>query len=131
LAFAPVSDPPMVGIGGRPIRLVRRGMRTGQTLFPLGIELGISRVRIWKELLATRAQILNIRLDLWPKLLAFSFVSKKVKTKMRVLVDKWVYWVWVWFYPKSIIFFMVFNFLKPYPPNDPTQPTLLNFFGWV
>jgi len=31
-------------------------MRIGQTLFPLRIELGIPRVRPWKELLATRAQ---------------------------------------------------------------------------
>jgi hypothetical protein len=33
-----------------------RGMRTGQALFPLGIEPGIPRVRPWKELLATGAQ---------------------------------------------------------------------------
>jgi len=31
-------------------------MRTGQTLFPLGIEPGIPRVRPWNELLATKAQ---------------------------------------------------------------------------
>jgi hypothetical protein len=31
-------------------------MRTGQALFPLGIEPGIPRVRPWKELLATGAQ---------------------------------------------------------------------------
>jgi len=31
--------------GGRLIWLVRRGMRTGQALFPLGIEPGISRIR--------------------------------------------------------------------------------------
>jgi len=31
-------------------------MRTGQALFPLGIELGIPWVRPWKELLATAAQ---------------------------------------------------------------------------
>jgi len=42
--------------GGRLIRLVRRGMRTGQALFPLGIEPGIPQVRPWKELLATGAQ---------------------------------------------------------------------------
>ena len=42
--------------GGRLIRLVRRGMRTGQTLFLQGIEPGISRVRPWKELLVTGAQ---------------------------------------------------------------------------
>jgi hypothetical protein len=35
---------------------VRRGMRTGQALFPLGIEPGIPRARPWKELLATGAQ---------------------------------------------------------------------------
>ena len=42
--------------GGRLIQLMRRGMRIGQTLFPLGIEPGIPRVRPWKELLATGAQ---------------------------------------------------------------------------
>jgi hypothetical protein len=42
--------------GGRLIRLVRRGMRTVQALFPLGIEPGIPQVRPWKELLATGAQ---------------------------------------------------------------------------
>jgi len=31
-------------------------MRTGQVLFPLGIERGIPRVRPWKELLATGAK---------------------------------------------------------------------------
>jgi len=31
-------------------------MRTGQALFPLGIEPGIPQVRPWKELFATRAQ---------------------------------------------------------------------------
>ena len=35
---------------------MRRGMHTGQALFPLGIEPGIPRVRSWKELLATGAQ---------------------------------------------------------------------------
>jgi len=35
---------------------MRRGMRTGQTLFPLRIEPGIPQVRPWKELLATGAQ---------------------------------------------------------------------------
>nr|ABN08011.1 hypothetical protein MtrDRAFT_AC154113g7v2 [Medicago truncatula] len=35
---------------------MRRGMRTGQTLFPLRIEPGIFRVRPWKELLAIGAQ---------------------------------------------------------------------------
>jgi len=39
--------------GGLLIRLVRRGMHTGQALFFLGIEPGIPRVRSWKELLAT------------------------------------------------------------------------------
>jgi len=42
--------------GGQLIRLMCRGMRIGQALFPLGIELGIPRVRPWKELLATGAQ---------------------------------------------------------------------------
>jgi hypothetical protein len=42
--------------GWRLIRLVRRGMRTGQVLFPLEIEPGIPWVRPWKELLATGAQ---------------------------------------------------------------------------
>jgi hypothetical protein len=42
--------------GGRLIRLMRRGMHTGQALFPLGIEPGIPRVHPWKELLATGAQ---------------------------------------------------------------------------
>ena len=42
--------------GGRLIRLVRRGMRTGQELFPLGFEPSIPRVCPWKELLATGAQ---------------------------------------------------------------------------
>jgi len=35
---------------------MRRGMRTGQALFPLGIEPGIPRVRPWTEILATGAQ---------------------------------------------------------------------------
>jgi len=35
---------------------MRRGTRTGQTLFPLRIKPGIPRVRPWKELLATGAQ---------------------------------------------------------------------------
>jgi len=42
--------------GWRLIRLMRKGMRTGQALFPLGIEPVIPRVRLWKELLATGAQ---------------------------------------------------------------------------
>jgi len=42
--------------GGRLIRLIRRGMHTGQVLFLLGIEPGISRVPPWKELLATGVQ---------------------------------------------------------------------------
>jgi len=42
---------------------MRRGMRTGQVLFPLGIEPGIPRVRPWKELLATEAHA--IWLILW------------------------------------------------------------------
>jgi hypothetical protein len=33
----------------RLIRLVRRGMRIGQALFPLEIEPGIPRIRHWKE----------------------------------------------------------------------------------
>jgi len=47
--------------GGRLIRLVRRGMHTGQELFPLGFESGIPRVRPLKELLVTGAQGLNER----------------------------------------------------------------------
>jgi hypothetical protein len=35
---------------------VRRGMRTDQALFPLGIEPGIPWIRPWKELFATEAQ---------------------------------------------------------------------------
>ena len=31
--------------GGRLIWLMRRGMRTGQVLFPLGIEIGIPQIR--------------------------------------------------------------------------------------
>jgi len=42
--------------GGWLTQFIRRGMRTGQALFPLTIEPGISRVRPWKELLATEAQ---------------------------------------------------------------------------
>lgn len=42
--------------GGRLIRLMRRGMCTGQALFPLEIEPGIPQVRPWNELLATGAQ---------------------------------------------------------------------------
>jgi hypothetical protein len=42
--------------GERLIRLARRGMRTGQALFPLRIESGIPRVRTWKKLLVTGAQ---------------------------------------------------------------------------
>ena len=38
------------------IRLMRRGMRAGQALFPLGIEPGILQVCPWKELLTTRVQ---------------------------------------------------------------------------
>ena len=41
--------------GERLIRLVRRGMRIGQALFP-GIEPDIPQVRPWKELIATGAQ---------------------------------------------------------------------------
>jgi len=33
-----------------------RDMRTGQTLFSLRIELGISQVCLWKEFLVTGAQ---------------------------------------------------------------------------
>jgi len=47
--------------GGRLIRLVCRDMRTGQTLFPLGIEPGIPQVRPWKELLATGAQAVGTK----------------------------------------------------------------------
>ncbi|KEH18498.1 transmembrane protein, putative [Medicago truncatula] len=43
---------------GRKIRLVRRGMHTSQTLFPL-IELDIPQIRPWKELLATGAKQLG------------------------------------------------------------------------
>jgi len=42
--------------GEQLIRLVRRGMRTGQELFLLGFEPGIPRIRPWNELLATGAQ---------------------------------------------------------------------------
>jgi len=42
--------------GGRLIQLMRKGMRIGQALFPLGIESDIPRVYPWKELLATEAQ---------------------------------------------------------------------------
>lgn len=42
--------------GGRFIRLVCRDMRTGQTLFLLGIEFGIPRIHPWKKLIATGAQ---------------------------------------------------------------------------
>jgi hypothetical protein len=35
-------------------------MRTGQALFPLGIELGIPRERPWKELLATEPKQLGL-----------------------------------------------------------------------
>jgi hypothetical protein len=35
--------------GERQIQLLRRGMRTGQTLFPLGIEPDILWVCPWKE----------------------------------------------------------------------------------
>jgi len=41
--------------GGRLIQLMRRGMRTDQTLFPLRIEPGIFRVRPWNEFLAIEA----------------------------------------------------------------------------
>jgi len=53
--------------GGRLIRLVRRGMWTGQALFLLGIEPGIPWVCPWKELLATGAQAtwLHIHRYLW------------------------------------------------------------------
>jgi len=51
--------------------------------------------------------------------------------KIWKLLGKWVYWVWVRFYPKSIMFLWVFRFLKPYSPNHPTQPTFLGFLGWV
>lgn len=37
------------------IRLMRKGMRTGQALFLLGIEPYISRIRLWKKFLTTRA----------------------------------------------------------------------------
>jgi len=47
--------------GGRLIWLMSRGMRTGQALFPLGIESGIPRVRPWKELLATGAPMLCLK----------------------------------------------------------------------
>jgi hypothetical protein len=47
--FRPIKDEQL-------IRLMREDMHTGQTLFFLGIELGIPRVRPWKELLATGAQ---------------------------------------------------------------------------
>lgn len=47
--FRPTND-------GRLVRLVCKGMRTSQVLFPLGIESGIFRVRPWKKLLATGAQ---------------------------------------------------------------------------
>jgi hypothetical protein len=42
--------------GGRLIRLVRRDMRTGQTLCPMGIESSIPRICPWNELLATEVQ---------------------------------------------------------------------------
>ena len=42
--------------GERLIQLMRRCMRTGQALFPLGIDSDIPRVYPWKELLATEAQ---------------------------------------------------------------------------
>jgi hypothetical protein len=47
--FRPTKD-------GRLICLVCRGMRTGQALFPLGMEPGIPQIRPSKELLATEAQ---------------------------------------------------------------------------
>jgi len=44
IGFRPINDE-------RLIRLMRRGMRTGQALFPLRIEPGISQIRPWKELM--------------------------------------------------------------------------------
>jgi len=38
---------------------MRKGMRIGQELFPLEIEPGILRVRLWNELLATGGQQLG------------------------------------------------------------------------
>ena len=42
--------------GERLIRLMPKGMRTGQTLFPLEIEPDIPRIRPWKEFIVTEAQ---------------------------------------------------------------------------
>jgi len=53
--------------GGRLIQLVRRGMHTGQALFPLRIEPDIPEVRPWKKLLTTGARVTWLKIHLFFK----------------------------------------------------------------
>jgi len=64
---------------GRLIRLMRRGTRTDQALFLLGIEPGIPRVRPWKELHATGAQ------TTWLKKIYIGFICKKKSQFLRCI----------------------------------------------
>jgi len=51
----------------------------------------------------------------------------KMKIKIWTLLGKWVFWVWIWFYPKPV-FFMGFSFFKTISTQS-SNPT--HFFGWV
>jgi len=72
--------------------------------------------------------VLKIRLDLWLKSFVLSFFPIKLKIKILALLSKWVYSVWVWFYPKSVIFygFFIFKIILTQLPN-PTH--FFGFFG--
>jgi hypothetical protein len=82
---------------GRLIRLVCKGMRTDQALFPLGIKPGIPRVRPWNELLATGTQTIWFPLDvilnkLWNEYICF--VSCYCHTKILTQETWLLRYVW-------------------------------------
>jgi len=58
-------------------------------------------------------------------LLPYENKDKKILT----LVGKWVFWVWVWFYPNPFIF-MGFPFLKTIPTQLPNPTHFFGFF-WM
>jgi hypothetical protein len=53
------------------------------------------------------------------KIFCILLLSNENKNKMLALLGKWVYWVWVWFYPKPGIFygFFIFKTLLTQLPN--------------
>ena len=52
--------------------------------------------------------------------------------KMKMKIKIWTYWISGFIgsgfgFTQNHLFLMGFHFLKPYPPNHPTQPTVFGF----